>query len=237
MSKVRLDRFLANAGVGTRSEVKQMVRKGFIRINDEITRSAEVKLDKELDKVSVAGKVIQCEEFVYYMFHKPSGCVTAAVDNLHKTVMDYFDIQGKEKLFPVGRLDIDTEGLLLITNDGQLAHRLLTPRKHVEKTYFARVTGKLSEADKSCFKIGVDIGDDKQTRPARLEILTDNECLVTIVEGRFHQIKRMFAAVEKQVIYLKRLSMGSLCLDDTLEKGCFRPLTAAEITALQGELC
>ena len=167
--------------------------------------------------------------------NKPAGVVTATEDKKEKTVMDLITLQQKKDLFPVGRLDKDTEGLLLVTNDGELAHRLLSPKKHVDKCYFTRVTGQIHEEDIHRFKEGLDIGDEKKTLPADLEILSSgeiSEAKVTICEGRYHQVKRMFEAIGCKVIYLKRLSMGSLTLDPALEKGAFRKLTEEEIAAL-----
>lgn len=243
MSKtMRLDKFLTTVGIGTRSEVKNMIRKGQVDVNDERIKKADIKIDTEQDRIRVLGELITYQEHVYYMFHKPAGCVTATRDNHARTVMDYINIPGKtetwkKRLFPVGRLDIDTEGLLLITDDGKLAHELLSPKSHVKKVYYASVAGEVNALDIAKFKAGLDIGDEKETLSADLEIIeaaATSECLITIVEGRFHQIKRMFEAVDKKVLYLKRLSMGTLKLDDTLAKGCFRELTETEIKELRG---
>ena len=177
---------------------------------------------------------------IYIMLNKPSGCVTACRDDTHSTVMDCLDGLPKEvvgTLHPVGRLDIDTEGLLLITNDGELAHRLLAPKKHVAKTYFARIRGCVDETDAAKMKEGLDIGEKRPTLPAELVILKAgdiSEIMLTITEGKFHQVKRMFEAVGKEVLYLKRLSMGTLTLDETLESGQYRPLTEKEIEDLKG---
>jgi 16S rRNA pseudouridine516 synthase len=172
----------------------------------------------------------------YYLFYKPAGCVTATEDHMHKTVMDYLTDTVRSDLFPVGRLDIDTEGLLLITNDGALAHDLLSPAKHVEKTYYAVIDGVVTEKDVNSFENGVDIGEEKLTKPGKLRILKsepESEIELTITEGRFHQVKRMFETVGKKVLYLKRISMGPLQLTDDLKPGEYRPLTEEEITALK----
>ena len=172
----------------------------------------------------------------YYMFHKPAGCVTAVSDTQHKTVMDYMKNLTRKDLNPVGRLDIDTEGLLLITNDGMLSHELLSPTKHVPKTYFAKIEGIVTEEDVNLFAEGVDIGEKKPTKPAELKILrsdTVSEIELTISEGKFHQVKRMFEAVDKNVVYLKRISMGNLVLDKDLKQGEYRSLTEVEIEALR----
>ena len=177
--------------------------------------------------------------FEYYLFHKPAGCVSATQDNMHRTVMDYLSDTARGDLFPVGRLDLDTEGLLLITNDGALAHALLSPSRHVAKTYYARVQGVVDETDVNLFKNGVDIGEEKPVRPADLVILgckaDVSEITLTITEGKFHQVKRMFEAVGKKVLYLKRISMGPLVLPEDLAPGAYRKLTAEELAALKNE--
>lgn len=237
MEKMRLDRCLAGAGIGTRSEVKVMIKKGLIQVNEEYARKPEMKVDIQNDRILVSGKPVVYHKYSYYMFHKPAGCVTATEDARFETVMDYLDVPGKKKLFPVGRLDRDCEGLLLITNDGTLAHELLSPKKHVTKVYYVKVDGCVSAEDVTKFETGLDIGDEQITLPAKLEIVKADpcsECLVTITEGRFHQVKRMFEKIGKTVIYLKRLSMGALTLDDTLEKGAYRPLTDEEAASLRG---
>ena len=173
------------------------------------------------------------------IFHKPAGCVSATQDNMHRTVMDYLSDTARGDLFPVGRLDLDTEGLLLITNDGALAHALLSPSRHVAKTYYARVQGVVDETDVNLFKNGVDIGEEKPVRPADLVILgckaDVSEITLTITEGKFHQVKRMFEAVGKKVLYLKRISMGPLVLPEDLAPGAYRKLTAEELAALKNE--
>lgn len=223
-------------GVGTRSQVKQFIKKGQIQVNGEIQKRPETKLDITKDKVSFQGEEISYQEYVYYILHKPAGYVSAVKDNLYPTVLSLIDNPQGFQLFPVGRLDLDTEGLLLITNDGTLAHELLSPKKHVEKTYYARIDGKITEEDQRRFAAGLDIGDEKDTLPAKLEILKsgeESEITVTITEGRYHQIKRMFEAVGKKVTYLKRLQMGSLKLEETLEPGTYRALTEEEIRLLK----
>lgn len=233
---IRLDKYLADMGVGTRSQVKQFIKKGQIQVNGEIQKRPETKLDIAKDKVSFQGEEISYQEYVYYILHKPAGYVSAVKDNLYPTVLSLIDNPQGFQLFPVGRLDLDTEGLLLITNDGTLAHELLSPKKHVEKTYYARIDGKITEEDQRRFAAGLDIGDEKDTLPAKLEILKsgeESEITVTITEGRYHQIKRMFEAVGKKVTYLKRLQMGSLKLEETLEPGTYRALTEEEIRLLK----
>ena len=230
---MRIDKYLADGGVGTRSEVKKYIKAKQITVNGEVVLKPELKIDENNDVVCFKGQPITYEKYVYYLFYKPAGCVTAKQDNVHKTVMDYFpdDIKIKD-IAPVGRLDLDTEGLLLFTNDGPLTHHLLSPTHHIPKTYYAILDREVPETAIKLFKEGVDIGDDKLTLPAELVILSEKEAELTIHEGRFHQVKRMFEAVGCTVTYLKRLSMGTLTLGD-LEKGEFRKLTEEEVKALQ----
>jgi len=236
MEKLRLDKYLADMGIGTRSEIKTWIRKGRVKINGEIYNKPETKVDLQLDEIHFDERKISYVEYVYYMLHKPAGVVSATIDNVSTTVMELIeDTQGKE-LFPVGRLDKDTEGLLLITNDGELAHQLLSPKKHVDKVYYARVKGKVTSEDGKAFEQGVDIGEESITMPAKLKIILSDEISeieLTLQEGKFHQVKRMFEAVDKEVIYLKRLSLGGLCLDESLAPGEYRELTQEEITYLK----
>lgn len=234
---IRLDKYLAELGVGTRSEVKKLIKAKQITVNGAVATKPEMKIDELTDEVCLRGEKLEYVAFEYYLFHKPAGCVSATEDNVHRTVMDYLTDTVRNDLFPVGRLDIDTEGLLLITNDGALAHDLLSPTKHVAKTYYAKVLGKVTDEDVNLFEEGVDIGEDKLTKPAELKILVADESIseieLTITEGKFHQVKRMFQAVGKEVIYLKRLSMGSLTLPKELKEGEYRPLTNEELETLR----
>lgn len=233
---IRLDKFLAEAGAGTRSEVKKQIRAGLVTVNGEAAKEPEQKISPDTDTVCLRGDEILYAAYEYYLFHKPAGCVSATEDNLHRTVMDYLTDTVRSDLFPVGRLDIDTEGLLLITNDGVLAHELLSPARHVSKTYYAKVAGIVTGEDVNLFKKGVDIGEKQPTKPAVLEIIessAESEVLLSICEGKFHQVKRMFEAVGKKVVYLKRISMGPLRLPDDLPAGAYRPLTAEELAALK----
>ena len=240
---VRLDKFLADAGAGTRSEVKKMIQKGQVQINGIPVKKPEQKVNEE-DKVMLLGQEIGATpEFVYYILHKPAGYISATEDVREKTVLEL--IPDKRKgLFPVGRLDKDTEGLLLITDDGMLAHNLLSPRKHVDKVYYALVDGAVTDVDVEAMEKGVDIGEEKVTLPAKLEILSvkrisqepekwQSEIYLTICEGKFHQVKRMMEAVGKKVVYLKRIAMGPLTLPETLLKGECRPLTEEELSVLK----
>lgn len=232
---MRLDKFLCELGIGTRSEVKNKIKNGLVQVEGVNKVTPEYKLDIEKDKVYYNGSLLQYAEFEYYMLNKPAGCVSATSDNLHKTVLELIDTKVRKDLFPVGRLDIDTEGLLLITNDGALAHQLLSPKKHVDKTYYAEIEGMITNEDVVAFKEGLDIGENTLTLPAKLVILesgTISKIEVTIQEGKYHQVKRMFEAVGKRVVYLKRLSMGTLTLDETLKPGEYRQLTPEEIEHL-----
>lgn len=236
---IRLDKFLADSRVGTRSEVKKMIKDHMVTVNGIPAKDAGQKISPDEDDIRVSGEKIDYSEYQYLMFHKPAGCVTAHTDNLHKTVMDFIPENLHKELSPVGRLDLDTEGFLLITDDGMLAHNLLAPGKHVPKTYFAKICGVVTEKEIQLFAEGISIGDDKPTEPAKLEILSSDrthgrsEILLTITEGRFHQVKRMFRAVGMEVTYLKRISMGALVLDDDLSPGEWRFLTPEEVALLK----
>ena len=232
---MRLDKYLADMGIGTRTEVKKMVRQGRIIVDGTVVKSPDVKIDLDKNQVTCDGKPVSYEEFEYYMLNKPAGVVSATTDARDKTVLDLIDTKKRKDLFPVGRLDKDTEGLLLITNDGELAHRLLAPKKHVDKVYYAKVEGVVTEEDIKAFAEGVSIGGGEMAKPAELVILVSDEISeieLTIQEGKFHQVKRMFEAVGKKVVYLKRLSMGSLVLDESLALGEYRKLTKEELESV-----
>ena len=236
---IRLDKFLSEMSGWTRSEVKKIVRTGSVTVDGNEVKKPETKIDEKLSIVSVDGRQIKYNKYEYYMLNKPKGFVSATTDREHKTVVDIISSSEKKDLFPVGRLDIDTEGLLLITNDGELAHRLLAPKNHVEKTYYVEVSGILDDVDVDAVEKGLDIGEEKNTIPAKMEILkTDiqnkiSSCYLTIHEGKFHQVKRMMKKLGKTVTYLKRVSMGSLILDSKLKKGNYRKLTEQEIIELK----
>ncbi len=233
--KIRLDKYLSNMGIGTRSEVKQMIKRGRVKVNECVVVSPEIKIDMETDHVMAEEQQINYEKYVYYMLHKPAGVVSATEDSREKTVVDLLAAEKKRDLFPVGRLDKDTEGLLIITNNGQLAHKLLSPKKHVGKVYYAKIDGRVTEEDVQIFQEGVQVDKDFKALPAVLKIFSsgeESEIQITIYEGKFHQIKRMFEAVGKKVIYLKRLAMGSLWLDESLKSGEYRRLTEKELESL-----
>lgn len=229
----RLDKLLAGTGKWSRREVKALVRQGLVRVDGRLAASAEDKCDPAAAIITVAGETIALHRFTYVLLHKPAGVLTATEDRKQPTVLDLLPPELRRiGLAPVGRLDKDTEGLLLLTNDGELAHRLLSPKYHVDKRYLARVDGELSAADTEAFARGMTLGDGLECLPAGLEVLPDRVCIVTLREGKFHQVKRMLAARGAPVLYLKRLSMGPLVLEDSLATGAYRLLRAEEILAL-----
>lgn len=230
----RLDKILAGTGRWSRREVKELVRAGRVSVNGVTARSPEEKWDRAGLDLRVDGVLVSGEKFLYLMLHKPAGYVSATEDPRQPTVLDLLPPHLRRVgLFPAGRLDGDTEGLMLLTNDGPLAHRLLSPKKHVDKTYFVRVAGTLDEDDQAAFAAGMVLGDDLACLPAGLEALpAPGEGIVTLREGKYHQIKRMLAARGKPVVYLKRLTIGPLTLDESLPQGSWRPLTPEELAAL-----
>ena len=229
---MRLDKYLAEMGAGTRKEIGKAVRAGRVTVNGQTVKNAAMQVTAE-DEVSMDGVPVEYEEYVYYMLNKPAGVISATEDARERTVLDLISERQRKGLFPVGRLDRDTEGLLLITNDGGLAHRLLSPRHHVDKVYYARLDGPVGEAEKALFAQGLKVDETLTALPAELEILEPaTEVRVTIREGKFHQVKRMFEAVGREVLYLKRLSMGPLALEESLPQGAYRRLTAEEESAI-----
>ncbi|MCG7406069.1 rRNA pseudouridine synthase [Paenibacillus sp. ACRRX] len=241
-AKMRLDKLMGHMGCGTRSEIKKWAKMGLIVVNGVVIKDSGKQVDAEQDEIYLSGERIQYREFIYVMLHKPPGVISATEDYKERTVIDLLPEELKVfEPFPVGRLDKDTEGLLLLSNDGKLAHALLSPRKHVAKTYYAKVRGKVDEHDIAAFQAGVTLDDGYVTQPAVLvvqavdedEDITLSDIELTITEGKFHQVKRMFEAVGKQVIYLKRLTMGTLNLDPSLKLGEWRELTSDELALLQ----
>lgn len=229
----RLDKVLAGTGRWSRREVKLLVRQGLVRLNGAAAGSTEEKCDPETAVITVNGETVVLRRFTYVLLHKPGGVLTATEDRRQETVMELLPQELRRVgLAPVGRLDKDTEGLLLLTNDGELTHRLLSPKYHVDKRYFARVDGHLTAAHAETFAKGMTLGDGLKCLPARLEILPDNGCIVTVREGKFHQVKRMLASCGAPVVYLKRLSMGPLVLGDELGRGEHRMLREEEVAAL-----
>ena len=230
----RLDKVLAATGRWSRREVKLLVKQGQVRVNGAAASSAEEKLDPEAAVITVGGQTVVLQKHTYIMLHKPAGVLSATEDSRQKTVLELLPPELRRRgLSPVGRLDKDTEGLLLLTDDGELAHRLLSPKYHVDKRYYAEVDGLLGPADADAFAKGMTLDDGLVCLPAGLELCGSGACIVTLQEGKFHQVKRMLAFRGAPVRYLKRLAMGPLALDPSLETGAFRELTAAEVSALR----
>ena len=235
--KMRVDKLLSNVGVASRAEVKKYCKQGLISVNGKVINNPGVQVDSESDDIRFSGEKIVYREFVYIMLNKPDGYISATFDKYDPIVLDLIDQSYLVfEPFPVGRLDKDTEGLLVLTNDGQLAHRVLSPKKHVPKTYYAKIQGKVTEEDILAFEKGVILDDGYETMPSQLKILKSDdmsEIELTIHEGKFHQVKRMFESVGKKVVYLKRLSMGKLKLDESLGLGEYRELTEEEVKLIE----
>ena len=238
MAQQRLDKIIASTGRWSRREAKLLIKEGRVLIDGVPAGSGDDKVDPCVQELLVDGEDLGYRTFTYVMLHKPAGILTATEDKRQRTVLDLLSPElQRQGLFPVGRLDKDTEGLLLLTNDGDLAHRLLAPKSHVNKVYYARLDQPLHPRDKETFAKGVTLGDGYVCMPAELELLGDGrEVLITIREGKFHQIKRMTASCGAEVCYLKRLSMGQLELDPNLEKGTYRLLTEAEVAKIGGKV-
>ena len=237
---MRLDKLLSNSGYGSRKEVKKMLKNGAVRVNDQLVKDAKKHVDPESDDITVYGAPVMYREFIYLMMNKPQGVLSATEDSRQETVVDLLDPELlRFEPFPVGRLDKDTEGLLLLTNDGQLAHQLLSPKKHVPKTYEVHVNKPIDQAALDQLEKGVDIGEGYVTKPAEASLLASKNgverLLLTITEGKFHQVKRMLKAVGRDVIYLKRLKMGDVDLDGELLPGEYRELSEHELAALQNK--
>ena len=236
---MRLDKFLANSGIGTRKEVKIILKKGKIKVNEKIVKDAKMQVDEIKDDVKLEGEKITYKPFVYIMMNKPSGVISATEDGKHKTVIDLLCEKYKNyKVFPVGRLDIDTEGLLLLTNDGVLAHNLLSPKKHVDKKYYVELKEPLTIEKKKILENGIKLEENFVTKKAKIEIIDKDEDIevnsvfITISEGKFHQVKRMFKFVENEVLYLKRVKMGKLLLPENLKLGEYRELSEEEMNLI-----
>ena len=231
---MRLDRFLCELNLGTRSRVKKEIKAGLVSVNGVTVLRSEEQIREAADLVCYKGQPCVYEEYVYYLLHKPAGVVSATQDKRDRTVLDLLAGEGRSDLFPVGRLDKDTEGLLLITNDGPLAHALLSPGRHVDKEYECHLAHTFDAHQRELLEQGVDIGEKKKCRPAVVRILAEKKISLTITEGRFHQVKRMLHAVGNEVVYLKRIRMDRLQLEDSLEKGAYRRLTDEEVESLRG---
>ncbi|MDY0210742.1 MAG: pseudouridine synthase [Acholeplasma sp.] len=230
---MRLDKYLSHAGYGTRTEVKEIIRKKLVKVNGEIVIKDDKKINESVDEIIVNGQASDYQKYVYLMLYKPAGVISSNFDPFHKTTKSLLIGYEHYKTFPVGRLDLDTEGLLIVTNDGLLAHQLLSPRYHVDKTYFVEFEGDYKAIYTSLFETGITLEDGYVTMPAKIELLDTNKANLTIKEGKFHQVKRMFQALDMKVSYLKRISFGPIHLDKTLNKGSFRVLTETEIEALK----
>ncbi|HEW8354908.1 TPA: rRNA pseudouridine synthase [Streptococcus pneumoniae] len=239
---MRLDKFLVACAVGSRTEVKNLLKAGRVTVNGKKEKSAKLQIDEKIDEIRFDGQVLEYEEFVYYMMNKPKGVISATEDPKHRTVLDLLDDLARSKeVFPVGRLDINMHGLLLLTNDGQLAHVLLSPKRHVDKTYLAQVKGIMTQEDVETFAEGIPL-KDFTCKPAILELVSidteknQSQIRVTIAEGKFHQIKRMVGYCGKEVVDLQRLTMGTLVLDENLERGEWRRLTKEELEILRANI-
>ena len=237
MSKIRLDKYISSQTALTRSEAVIAIYRNRVTVNGRIKKDGAIKVDTEKDEVCLDGEKLIYEEFVYYMLNKPQGVISATEDNQHKTVVELIDTS--REIAPVGRLDIDTEGLLLLTDDGKLTHELLSPKKHVDKTYYAEVDGEITAEVVKGFEEGIEYGEKNPSAPGKLVILKDDtnntslpgaqKALVTICEGKFHQIKRMFNVYGLNVTYLKRISMGKLVLDESLKPGEYKKILKSDI--------
>jgi 16S rRNA pseudouridine516 synthase len=236
--QLRLDKFLANMGHGSRSEVRRLIKSGRVTVNRGVIRDPGRQVDCRADRIFLEGVEVSYRRYIYLMVNKPAGVISATEDSRERTVLDLIDPRYHNRdIFPVGRLDKDTEGLLILTDHGELGHRLLAPKQHVMKRYFAKIAGVVCPADRDAFQAGIVLEDGYRCLPAELEILKADELsevMVGIVEGKFHQIKRMFEALDKRVVYLKRLSMGGLHLDEQLTPGEYRELTEEEVNTLEG---
>lgn len=234
--KLRLDKYLADSGLGTRSEVRKEIYQGHVSVNGKVCTGISEKIDTEKDRVDYHGETVAYAPYCYLLMNKPSGVLSATEDKHCQTVLDLIDERYRHyDLFPVGRLDKDTEGFLLLTNDGALAHDLLSPKKHVEKEYLARLDRPVGEREQALFAEGITLEDGLKTLPAKLIIglPCENDALVILTEGKFHQVKRMFLAVGAKVLKLKRTAFGGLRLPEELPPGTYRPLTAEELEVLK----
>lgn len=230
---IRLDKLLAHSGYGSRKEVKELIRKGFVSVNEVVIKNDDYKVDETNDEVIVDGVIIDYQKYIYIMMNKPEGVISATYDPKEQIVLDLIIDVPTRGLFPVGRLDKDSEGLLLITNDGKLAHDLLSPKKHVKKVYYIEYEGTLDSDVELKFKNGITLDDGYKCLSAEIELLENNRAYVKISEGKFHQVKRMINAVNGEVTYLKRIKFGSLELDESLQKGEYRFLSEEELNSLR----
>ena len=232
---MRLDKFLKENGICSRSEAKKILKQGLVVVNGEVIKDSDFKIDENNDVISYDGQVINYQEYVYLMVNKPAGVICATEDYKDRTILDLVNEYKHKSLFPFGRLDKDSVGLVILSNNGQLAHELLSPKKHVDKKYYLKIKGKLTGEDVEAFKEGIVLEDGYKCKSAILEIVSSediSECYATISEGKFHQLKRMFVMLGKEVVYLKRVSFGKVILDESLKEGEYRELTQEEIDSL-----
>lgn len=231
---MRLDKLLCELNIGSRNQVKDYIRQGHVAVNGQIARKGEQQIKEQEDQITFRGKILSYQPFVYYLLNKPQGVVSATVDKRERTVLELLPEELRRKdLAPVGRLDKDTEGLLLLTNDGALAHRLLAPKRHVDKVYLVTIAHELADEEIQKLADGVDIGEEGVTLPAHVKVCTPQQIELTIHEGKFHQVKRMLKAVDNEVLALRRIAFGPLLLEDTLPVGNYRTLTSEELRKLQ----
>jgi len=230
---IRLDKALSHMGLGSRKEVKNYIRKGYIVVNGEVVYDDDFKINPDEDEIIIDGESFKYDEYVYIMLNKPAGVISATFDNRYETVVDLCNEYRKYNIFPVGRLDIDTEGLLILTNDGELAHKLLSPKYHVYKKYYVKFDGVFKEEYLKDFENGIVIDDGYKCLPARAEIISNDECYIYIREGKFHQVKRMMQSLGMEVTYLERVSFGEISLDTDLARGNYRLLTKEELESLK----
>lgn len=232
---MRLDKYLAHANYGTRREVKKIIRSGWVSVNDQIVKNDDFKIDENKDIIYVDNEQVIYQQFYYIMLNKPNGYVSATIDDRYPTVIDLIYEDYALDLFPVGRLDLDTEGLLLLTNDGSLSHELLSPKKHVDKEYYVELEKDFNDQDIKTLEAGVAINDQEVCKEAKVKRIDNNKMMLIIQEGKYHQVKRMMHAIDNEVTYLKRVRMGSLKLDEALPLGEYRALNEEEIKMLKGE--
>ena len=229
---MRLDKFLANSGIGSRKEVKELIKQGLVFVNDERIKNSDKNIDEIKDVIKIRDKCIEYRKYVYIMLNKPQNVISATEDNKHKTVIDLIKGYDTYNIFPVGRLDIDTEGLLLLTNDGKLSHNLLSPKKHIEKEYFVKLKENITDIDINKVENNIELEDGYICKKAKIKRISENELNITITEGKFHQVKRMFKAVDNEVVFLKRIRMANIFLDKNLKLGDYRELSNDELKGL-----
>lgn len=233
---MRLDKFLANSGVASRSNVRAIIKSGIVTVNNSIIKDVNYKINENVDEVKIKDKTIKYAPYVYIMLNKPKGYLSATDDNRKKTVIDLLNGNySTYNVFPVGRLDIDTEGLLILTNDGDLTHKLLSPKKHVTKKYYVETKNTIDDSQINKIVCGVDIGGYITKDDAKISKISENSCYLSITEGKFHQVKKMFLAVGNEVVYLKRVMMNKLYLDEKLKLGEYKLLDDNELKLLKGE--